>query len=150
MTEKQSQGLMSKAKDGIDRRKFLLAGAVGAASVAGVGGGISPVVAQQSGAQGPWTNSTTGIRTAVITDAQLNIGPILARKMAALNYNLVIADVMEGLPDELRESAGLLSRFLVLRLLRGQGEGHRENEKRDRPGSLDRWHSSSHRISMDR
>jgi 3-oxoacyl-[acyl-carrier protein] reductase len=49
------------------------------------------------------TNSKTGIRTAVITDAQLNIGPYLARKLAQLNYNLVIADVRKGLPEELRE-----------------------------------------------
>jgi hypothetical protein len=93
---------MRKAQDGIDRRKFLLAGAAGAASVAGVGGGISAVVAQQAGAQGPRTNSPTGIRTAVITDTQLNIGPYLARKMAVLGYNLVIADVQKGLPEELR------------------------------------------------
>jgi len=129
MTEKQSQGLTSKAKDGIDRRKFLLAGAVGAASVAGVGGGISTVVAQQSGAQAPWTNSPTGIRTAVITDTQLNIGPYLARKMAALNYNLVIADVLEGLPEELR-SLGAADVVVVPGL---EQEGPNNESK---PGSL--------------
>ena len=51
----------------------------------------------------PRTNSPTGIRTAVITDAQLNIGPFLAKKMAVLGYNLVIADVQKGLPEELRK-----------------------------------------------
>jgi 3-oxoacyl-[acyl-carrier protein] reductase len=43
-----------------------------------------------------------GKRVAIITDAQLNIGPYLARKMAKANYNLVIADPLKGLPKELR------------------------------------------------
>ncbi len=127
--EKPSQDLVSKAKDGIDRRKFLLAGAVGAASVAGVGGGISSVVAQQSGAQDPWTNSPTGIRTAVITDAQLNIGPILARKMATLGYNLVIADVQQGLPEELRSLGA--AEVVVVEGLEQEGPN-----KESKPGSL--------------
>jgi 3-oxoacyl-[acyl-carrier protein] reductase len=33
----------------------------------------------------------------------LNIGPHLARKFAELKYNLVVADVADGLPDELRK-----------------------------------------------
>jgi NAD(P)-dependent dehydrogenase (short-subunit alcohol dehydrogenase family) len=49
------------------------------------------------------SNSKSGKRVAIITDAQLSIGPHLARTFARLNYNLVIADVLKGLPDELRE-----------------------------------------------
>ena len=103
MTEKeQSQEPSSKQEKGVDRRTVLAAGAAG---LAVAGAGIKPVLAQPKAPDpnAPKTNSRTGIRTAVITDAQLNIGPYLARKMAALNYNLVIADVLEGLPDELRE-----------------------------------------------
>ena len=87
---------------GVDRRTVLSAGAVG---IAAAGVGMNALLAQPK-APDPktaWTNSRTGVRTAVITDAQLNIGPHLARKMARLNYNLVIADVLEGLPDELRD-----------------------------------------------
>ncbi len=102
MTKKdQLQEPSSKQENGVDRRNFLISGA--AAGIAAAGAGISTAQAQTSSGQGLKTNSRTGIRTAVITDAQLNIGPYLARKFARLNYNLVIADVLEGLPDELRE-----------------------------------------------
>jgi NAD(P)-dependent dehydrogenase (short-subunit alcohol dehydrogenase family) len=83
---------------GVDRRRVMLAGAAG---LAAVGAGIRPATARASSGQEIKTNSPSGIRTAVITDTQLNIGPYVARKMAALNYNLVIADVLEGLPEEL-------------------------------------------------
>ncbi len=89
---------------GIDRRNFIKTGIVGAAGIAAVGAGMNTALAQpQAPGPQPATNSPTGIRTAVITDAQLNIGPILARKMAVLGYNLVIADVQKGLPEELRK-----------------------------------------------
>jgi len=90
---------------GIDRREFLMAGAAGAAGIAAAGVGMNTAWAQPK-APNPKalkTNSKTGIRTAIITDAQLNIGPYLARKFAQLNYNLVIADVRKGLPEELRD-----------------------------------------------
>jgi NAD(P)-dependent dehydrogenase (short-subunit alcohol dehydrogenase family) len=90
--------------DGINRRDFLIAGAAGAAGIAASGVGVNNAFAQPKppGPQ-PATNSKTGIRTAVITDAQLNIGPFLAQKMARLGYNLVIADPRKGLPEELRK-----------------------------------------------
>jgi len=90
---------------GIDRREFLMAGAAGAAGIAAAGVGMGTAWAQPK-APNPKalkTNSKTGIRTAIITDAQLNIGPYLARKFAQLKYNLVIADVRKGLPEELRD-----------------------------------------------
>jgi 3-oxoacyl-[acyl-carrier protein] reductase len=83
----------------INRRHFLTAGTMG---LAAAGAGLHVSTAQASSRNAPPTNSRTGIRTAVITDAQLNIGPYLARELARLNYNLVIADVRKGLPDELR------------------------------------------------
>jgi hypothetical protein len=36
-----------------------------------------------------------------VTSTLLNIGPCWAREFARLNYNLVIADVAKGLPEEL-------------------------------------------------
>ena len=88
----------------LDRRHFLTVGAAGIAAVGAAGIAMNTAQAQPK-APGPVlrTNSKTGIRTAVITDAQLNIGPFLAQEMAKLNYNLVIADVRKGLPDELRK-----------------------------------------------
>lgn len=102
--EKTSETAESQRPSGLDRRDFLISGAAASAAVAGAGLGLAttPRRAYAWQAQEVRTNSPTGIRTAVITDAQLNIGPHLARKMAALGYNLVIADVLEGLPEELR------------------------------------------------
>ena len=89
---------------GIDRREFLMAGAAGAAGIAAAGVGMNTAWAQPKAPGAKLkTNSKTGIRTAIVTDAQLNIGPYLAREFARLNYNLVIADVRKGLPKELRE-----------------------------------------------
>jgi len=90
---------------GINRRDLLKAGAFGAAGIAAAGLGINTASAQPKAPDPniPWTNSKTGKRTAIITDTQLNIGPYLAREMAKRNYNLVIADVRKGLPEELRK-----------------------------------------------
>jgi NAD(P)-dependent dehydrogenase (short-subunit alcohol dehydrogenase family) len=91
---------------GIDRRHFLMAGAAGAVGIAVAGAGINTAWAQPK-APDPkalWTNAKKGgKRVAIITDTQLNIGPFLARKMAKANYNLVIADPLKGLPEELRK-----------------------------------------------
>lgn len=88
---------------GFNRRHFMKMGATGLAFATTAGINTSMAKTQNTNQQGIKTNSKTGVRTAIITDAQLNIGPHLARKFAALNYNLVIADVLEGLPDELRK-----------------------------------------------
>ena len=111
---------------GIDRRNFLLAGAAG---ITAAGSGISAAQAQAPGTDGLRTNSPSGIRTAVITDTQLNIGPHLARKMAALGYNLVIADVLKGLPEELRKLGA--AEIVVVEGLEQEGPN---NESK--PGSL--------------
>jgi len=93
-----------QVEKGIDRREFLMAGAAGAAGIAAAGVGMNTAWAQPKAPGAKLkTNSKTGIRTAIVTDAQLNIGPYLAREFARLNYNLVIADVRKGLPKELRD-----------------------------------------------
>jgi len=86
------------------RRNFIKTGIVGAAGIAAASLGANAVAANPvAPGPKPRTNSPSGIRTAVITDAQLNIGPFLAEKMAVLGYNLVIADVRDGLPKKLRK-----------------------------------------------
>jgi 3-oxoacyl-[acyl-carrier protein] reductase len=91
-------------RKGINRRHFLMAGAAG---IAAASVGLNTAWAQPKPPAAPGsklrTNSKTGIRTAIITDTQLNIGPELAKEFARRNYNLVIADVKKGLPDELRK-----------------------------------------------
>lgn len=88
---------------GINRRNFMKVGAAGLAVAATSGVGTVFAAPNENDNKAPWSNSKTGVRTAIITDAQLNIGPHLARKLAKLNYNLVIADVLEGLPEELKK-----------------------------------------------
>jgi NAD(P)-dependent dehydrogenase (short-subunit alcohol dehydrogenase family) len=118
--------MSEKLEDGMDRRGFLAAGAAGLA-VAGVGLGAGR--AQAASGKSVKTNSKTGIRTAIITDARLNIGPHLARKFAPLNYNLVLADVPEGLPEELRKLGA--TKVVVVPGLEQEGPN---NESK--PGSL--------------
>ncbi len=98
--ERRSEDTSSERRNTIDRRKFLVAGAAG---LAAAGAGLGTASAQPAPGKKPKTNSTTGTRTAIVTDTRLNIGPHLARKFAQLNYTLVIADVPDGLPEELRE-----------------------------------------------
>lgn len=88
-----------------NRRDFLKAGAAGVAGLAVAGVAINTALAQPKApdSKALWSNAKKGgKRVAIITDTQLNIGPILARKMAMANYNLVIADVRKGLLEELR------------------------------------------------
>ena len=126
--------MSSDSKDnelaGNDRRDFIKTAFAGAAGIAAAGAGMNAAAAQPT-APGPQpaTNSPTGIRTAVITDAQLNIGPYLARKMAVLGYNLVIADVQKGLPQELRKLGA--AEVVVVEGLEQEGPN---NESK--PGSL--------------
>ena len=92
---------------GFSRRDFVKAGAAGAAAIAAAGLGMStaaaaPTPPPEAGGK-LRTNSNTGIRTAIVTDTQLSIGPYLAEEFARRKYNLVIADVQKGLPDKLRK-----------------------------------------------
>ncbi len=128
--QKQTDNPVGQDKQGFNRRNFLAAGAAGAAGLAVAGAGISTAHANPvAPGEKLKTNSPTGIRTAVITDAQLNIGPILARKMAVLGYNLVIADAQKGLARELRKLGA--ADVLVVEGLEQEGPN---NESK--PGSL--------------
>ena len=101
-----TEGTKKQETKGLNRRHFLMAGAAGAAGIAAAGMGVSKAWAQPKAPPAAGsklrTNSKTGIRTAIVTDTQLSIGPHLAREFARRKYNLVIADVKKGLPEELR------------------------------------------------
>lgn len=91
--------------EGVSRRDFMAA--AGMAGIAAAGLGATTALAQPEpppfAGEKLRTNSKTGIRTAIITDTQLSIGPHLALEFARRKYNLVIADVQKGLPDKLRK-----------------------------------------------
>ena len=112
---------------GINRRNLLAAGATGLAAI-----GVGSVASAQPKAPDPkalWTNvKKGGKRVAIVTDTQLNIGPYLARKFAHAGYNLVIADPLKGLPEELRS---LGAKVIVVPGLEQEGPN---NE--GKPGSI--------------
>ena len=87
---------------GVSRRGFVTAGAAAGLAAAGVGMNAAMAAPEPPG-ETLRTNSKTGIRTAIVTDAQLNMGPFLAKEFAKRKYNLVIADVQKGLTEELRK-----------------------------------------------
>ena len=85
--------------------------------------------AQSSAQEGQLpSNSKSGKRVAIVTDTRLHMGPHLARRFARMNYNLVIADSTEGLPDELR---GLRAEVVVVPGIEQEGPN---NESK--PGSM--------------
>lgn len=98
-----SEGTDNSSASGIDRRRFLEAGAVGLAA-AGLGASSASAKTIIPGEELK-TNSTSGRRVAIVNDALLQIGPPLARGFAKQGYNLVIAQPAEGLVKEL-ESHG--------------------------------------------
>ena len=102
-----SSDLKEQGNVGLSRRDFVKAGAAGVAGIAAAGLGMNTALAAPTPppeAGGKLrTNSNTGIRTAIVTDTQLSIGPYLAEEFARRKYNLVIADVQKGLPDKLRK-----------------------------------------------
>jgi len=116
----------------IGRRQFLMAGAVGAAGIAAAGVGVNSAWAEPKAPPSDGklkTNSKTGVRTIVITDAQLNIGPFLALEFAKRNYNIVMADVKKGLDEECRKLGA--TKVVVVPGLEQEGPN---NESK--PGSL--------------
>ena len=101
-----NEDINKKETTNFDRRELLKVGAAGAAGLAVAGMGMQTAWAQPTAPDPEKLRSNAkkgGKRVAIITDAQLNIGPFLARKMAKANYNLVIADALKGLPEELRK-----------------------------------------------
>jgi len=124
----------TKKQDPIDtnRRQFIVAGAAGVAGMAAAGVGINKAWAEPKAPPSDGklkTNSKTGVRTIVITDAQLNIGPFLALEFAKRNYNIVMADVKKGLDEECRKLGA--TKVVVVPGLEQEGPN---NESK--PGSL--------------
>jgi 3-oxoacyl-[acyl-carrier protein] reductase len=111
-----SEGTDNSSASGIDRRRFLEAGAVGLAA-AGLGASTASAKTIIPGDE-LTTNSTSGKRVAIINDALLQIGPPLARGFAKQDYNLVIAQPAEGLVKEL-ESHG--SKVVVVEGIEQEG-----------------------------
>jgi NAD(P)-dependent dehydrogenase (short-subunit alcohol dehydrogenase family) len=95
---------MSTDNKNMDRRNFLKTGAIGAAAITAAGLAPSTASAQtEPPGEKLKTNSKTGVRTIIITDAQLNIGPFLAEEFAKRHYNIVMADVKKGLDEKCRK-----------------------------------------------
>jgi NAD(P)-dependent dehydrogenase (short-subunit alcohol dehydrogenase family) len=116
--------------NGIDRRGFIKAGVAGIAVAGAAGIGMNAASAQpKAPGEELRTNSKTGVRTIVITDAQLNIGPFLALEFAKRNYNIVMADVKKGLAEECRKLGA--TKVVVVPGLEQEGPN---NESK--PGSL--------------
>ena len=98
--------MSSDTKEGyvntVDRRRFLMAGAAGAAGIAAAGLGMSTASAKTTiPGEELKTNATKGgKRVAIINDALMQIGPPIVRNFAKLGYNLVIAQPAEGLVKE--------------------------------------------------
>ena len=71
--ENRKKSPSDEVKSGTDRRNFLISGAAG---LAAVGAGITPATATPASGQQLRTNSPSGERVAVITDAQTNIAQL--------------------------------------------------------------------------
>jgi len=86
---------------GMKRRDFMVAGAAGMAAAvsAAMPAGAQPKPPDPDELR---TNSPSGKRVAIITDAQLNMGPYIAKEFARRGYGLVIADVQKGLEKDLK------------------------------------------------
>ena len=77
-----------------------MAGAAGLAA----SGAVQTASAQESKSEELKTNAKKGgKRVAIVFDADLGIGPHLARRFAKMNYNLVITSPADGLTEELKE-----------------------------------------------
>ncbi len=95
-----SEGTDNSSASGIDRRRFLEAGAVGLAA-AGLGASTASAKTIIPGEE-LMTNATKGgKRVAIVNDAFIQIGPPLARDFAKKGYNLVIAQPADGLVKDL-------------------------------------------------
>jgi 3-oxoacyl-[acyl-carrier protein] reductase len=128
-SNKQDQAVNSEINEpdahGFDRRKFLAAGAAGAAGLAATGLGMSTASANTViPGEKVWTNSNTGRRVAIINDALLQIGPPLAIKLAEAGHDLVIAQPEEGLVKKLEE---LGSKVVVVEGIEQEGPNDETN-----------------------
>jgi len=110
---------------GFDRRKFLMAGAAGAAGLAAAGMGMSTASASTIvPGEKPWTNSNTGRRVALINDALMQVGPPIAIELAQTGHDLVIGQPQKGLVKKL-ESLG--SKVVVIEGVEQHGPNDESN-----------------------
>ena len=123
-----SSDKLEKDPKDIDRRQFMMAGAVGAAGIAASGIGLGAGTAQAKtlipDPEKLWTNSNTGRRVAIINDALLQIGPPLAIELAKTGHDLVIAQPEKGLVKKLK---GLGSKVVVIEGVEQDGPNDETN-----------------------
>ncbi len=118
-----SEGTDNSSASGIDRRRFLKAGAVGLAA-AGLGASTASAKTVVPDQEKLWTNSNTGRRVILINDALLQIGPPLARNFAKLGYDMVIGQPADGLVKELE---GYGSKVVVIEGIEQEGPNDESN-----------------------
>jgi len=111
---------------GFDRRKFLVAGAAGAAGIAATGLGMNTASAATivPDQEKVWTNSNTGRRVAILNDTALQIGAPLAIELAKAGHDLVIAQPEKGLVKKLE---GLGSKVIVIEGVEQDGPNDETN-----------------------
>ena len=114
--------------EGYNRRKFLKAGAAGAAGLAAAGMGVNTAQAKSiiPDQEKVWTNSTTGRRVAILNDTALQIGAPLAIELAKAGHDLVIAQPEKGLVKKL-EALG--SKVVVVEGVEQHGPNSETNPK---------------------
>jgi 3-oxoacyl-[acyl-carrier protein] reductase len=93
---------LEKDPNGIDRRQLLKTGAIGAAGIAATALGMNTASAQTivPGKVLKINATKGGKRVIIINDTASQIGPPIARNLAKMGYNLVIAQPAEGLVKE--------------------------------------------------
>ncbi len=110
---------------GFDRRKFLVAGAAGAAGLAATGMGMSTASASTIvPGEKLWTNSNTGRRVAILNDTALQIGAPLAIELAKAGHDLVIGQPEKGLVKKLK---ALGSKVVVIEGVEQEGPNDETN-----------------------
>ena len=123
-----SSDKLEKDPKDIDRRQFMMAGAVGAAGIAASGIGLGAGTAQAKNIvpdqEKLWTNSNTGRRVAILNDTALQIGAPLAIELAKAGHDLVIAQPEKGLVKKLE---GLGSKVVVIEGVEQEGPNDETN-----------------------
>lgn len=96
MTEKEEATKVEDSKHpDKSRRKFMFAGAVGAA---GLATGLNTTASAQT-----QTTKEGDKRVCILLDAETHMMPALAMEMARRDHDLVIGNVKDGLPEELEK-----------------------------------------------
>lgn len=99
-----SEDTKEEHANSVDRRRFLMAGAAGAAGIAAAGLGMNTASAKTiiPGEELKTNAKKGGKRVVLMNDALLQIGPPIAIELAKKGHNLVIAQPAKGLVDGLK------------------------------------------------